>query len=227
MPVPAAAAASSSSRSRNGDGRADHCQQPHRRRGQRKVRDRTCGCCWSPASPMRGERAWRNHPQVRPGRRSRAFHYSAPAREAGRHADPRALADCLSDSRALRGQARGVRPDHLRPLSPARRAALHLLRQHRPLCARSGRRHCWRRSARPSPRLSRSTARRLGRVLPAEPSGNIFEQGYRPGLTETGQPNIRSRRALPGSAAGPNGEPTWGRWFRQVDVHAGSRQRSS
>ena len=56
----------------------------------------------------------------------------------------------------------------------------------------------------------------LGRVLPGEPTGGIFERGFRPAVTEIGQRHPVTA-ALEGSAA-VNGEPTWGRWFRQVDA---------
>ncbi len=62
-------------------------------------------------------------PQVRPVGRPRPLHHPAPAGEAGRHADQRAVADRLPDARAVRGEARPVRPDHLRPLPAPRRAA--------------------------------------------------------------------------------------------------------
>ncbi len=58
----------------------------------------------------------------------------------------------------------------------------------------------------------------LGRILPAEPSGNIFEEGFRPALTELGRRHPVTA-ALPGSDDGPNGGPSWGRWFRQIDVY--------
>lgn len=71
----------------------------------------------------------------------------------------------------------------------------------------------------------------LGRVLPAEPSGTIFERGYRPRVTEVGERHPVTAR-LPGAqtsttandAGGENpggendGKPAWGRWFRQIDA---------
>ena len=56
----------------------------------------------------------------------------------------------------------------------------------------------------------------LGRVLPAEPTGDVLEQGFRPELTPLGRRHPVTS-GLPGSA--PVGrEPTWGRWFRQIDA---------
>ena len=55
----------------------------------------------------------------------------------------------------------------------------------------------------------------LGRVLPVEPTGAIFEEGYRPRVTALGQ-----RHPVTAELAGagePGAAPTWGRWFRQID----------
>ena len=58
----------------------------------------------------------------------------------------------------------------------------------------------------------------LGRVLPGEPSGQIFERGFRPGLTDLGQRHPVTAE-LRGSGDGTR-EPDWGRWFRQIDAAA-------
>jgi len=66
--------------------------------------------------------------------------------------------------------------------------------------------------------LSRSP---LGAILPAEPTGEVFEEGFKPQVTDLGRRDPVTE-GLPG--AGPlGGEPSWGRWFRQVDsrVHRG------
>jgi hypothetical protein len=60
----------------------------------------------------------------------------------------------------------------------------------------------------------------LGRVLPGEPSGFVYEQGFRPAVTEVGH-----RHPVTAELQGANvdGEaPSWGRWFRQIDVDAAS-----
>jgi hypothetical protein len=61
----------------------------------------------------------------------------------------------------------------------------------------------------------------LGAILPTEPTGNVFEEGFKPELTDLG----RRHPVTDGLAgAGPkDGQPSWGRWFRQVDarVHHG------
>ena len=74
--------------------------------------------------------------EVRRQRRSRPLHHPAPAREAGRHADQRVVADRLPDARAVPAEDQGVRPHHLRPLRQPERPALDLFREHRPLRAR-------------------------------------------------------------------------------------------
>ena len=56
----------------------------------------------------------------------------------------------------------------------------------------------------------------LSRVLPGRPSGEVFERGFAPTLTETGR-----RHPVTAGLAPAEGEPGWGRWFRQVDVEAG------
>jgi hypothetical protein len=61
----------------------------------------------------------------------------------------------------------------------------------------------------------------LGAILPAEPTGEVYEEGFKPQLTDLGRRDPVTE-GLPG--AGPRGgEPSWGRWFRQIDarVHHG------
>jgi phosphoglycolate phosphatase-like HAD superfamily hydrolase len=60
----------------------------------------------------------------------------------------------------------------------------------------------------------------LGRVLPGEPSGFVYEQGFRPAVTEIGERHPVTAELS--GAGGADGAPTWGRWFRQVDVDAAS-----
>jgi hypothetical protein len=59
----------------------------------------------------------------------------------------------------------------------------------------------------------------LGRVLPGEPTGNVFEQGYRPRLTPVGFRHPVTA-GLSGEARDPGTEPGWGRWFRHIDAEA-------
>jgi hypothetical protein len=52
----------------------------------------------------------------------------------------------------------------------------------------------------------------LGRVFPAEPTGQVLEQGFKPRVSEIGRRHPVTA-GLPGSDSSP---PAWGRWFRQV-----------
>ncbi len=56
----------------------------------------------------------------------------------------------------------------------------------------------------------------LGRILPGQPTGKVFERPLRPRLTETGKRHTVTAD-LPGAGIGEE-LPRWGRWFRQVDA---------
>ena len=56
----------------------------------------------------------------------------------------------------------------------------------------------------------------LGLVLPGEPTGVVHEVGFKPRLSRVGRRHPVTA-ALPGSEAR---EPSWGRWFRLVEVAA-------
>ena len=62
----------------------------------------------------------------------------------------------------------------------------------------------------------------LGAVLPAEPTGNVFEEGFLPRVTDVGHRHPVTDE-LPGDAADGKSPPKWGRWFRHVeaDPHRG------
>ncbi len=62
----------------------------------------------------------------------------------------------------------------------------------------------------------------LGEILPTEPTGVVDEEGFKPELTALGRRHPVTED-LPG-AGKPGGQPTWGRWFRQVEtrVHRGT-----
>ena len=55
----------------------------------------------------------------------------------------------------------------------------------------------------------------LGRVLPAEPTGQIFETGFHPEITDLGSRHPVTAGLDGGGEAGA--APTWGRWFRQIE----------
>jgi hypothetical protein len=58
----------------------------------------------------------------------------------------------------------------------------------------------------------------LDAILPAEPSGNVTDEAFRPTLTELGQRHPVTR-GLEGSDANP---PHWSQWFRIVDTRSAS-----
>ncbi|MGI9508689.1 MAG: hypothetical protein ACR2QJ_04990 [Geminicoccaceae bacterium] len=60
----------------------------------------------------------------------------------------------------------------------------------------------------------------LARVLPARPSGVVYDQGFVPLVTDTGERHPVTRGLAATTKLGEDGEsqPGWGRWFRQVDV---------
>lgn len=57
----------------------------------------------------------------------------------------------------------------------------------------------------------------LARVLPARPSGVVYDQGFIPMMTEVGDRHPVTR-GLSATNKLDEVEPGWGRWFRQVDV---------
>jgi len=59
-------------------------------------------------------------------------------------------------------------------------------------------------------------------ILPTEPTGDVFEEGFKARVTDPGRRHPVTE-GLSG-AGPPGGEPTWGRWFRQVEarVHHGT-----
>ncbi|MSO76060.1 MAG: hypothetical protein EXQ87_03985 [Alphaproteobacteria bacterium] len=54
----------------------------------------------------------------------------------------------------------------------------------------------------------------LGEILPSDPTGVVFERGFRARSSEAG-----GRHPVTADIAAP-GEPTWGRWFRHIDADA-------
>jgi hypothetical protein len=59
----------------------------------------------------------------------------------------------------------------------------------------------------------------LSRVLPGRPSGEVYERGFRPAVTELGDLHPVTAGLTHESEDG-----SWGRWFRQVDVEAPNAQ---
>ncbi len=56
----------------------------------------------------------------------------------------------------------------------------------------------------------------LGQILPGVPTGATFEEGYKPKVAALGRRHPVTAD-LPGAGA-PDGQPSWGRWFRHVDI---------
>ena len=114
--------------------RTDAGQQPRRGRDRRRARQAARAAGVRRAAFRRAHLA--QPAEVRRQRRPRAFHHSASAGEAGRHADQRIVADRVSDPRTVPAEDQRIPADHLRPLRPPGRAADRLFRQHRALCPR-------------------------------------------------------------------------------------------
>ncbi len=55
----------------------------------------------------------------------------------------------------------------------------------------------------------------LGQVMPAEPTGQTIDRPFKPTVTDVGRRHPVTA-GLPGD--NPEGDPTWGRWFHQVEV---------
>ncbi|MDF2235830.1 hypothetical protein P2H44_25030 [Albimonas sp. CAU 1670] len=73
----------------------------------------------------------------------------------------------------------------------------------------------------------------LRSILPGRPTARIFEQGYRPQVTEIGERHPVTAglvheaaiQPAPSAEAADDAEgPTWGRWFRQIELEATSGQ---
>ncbi len=61
----------------------------------------------------------------------------------------------------------------------------------------------------------------LESVLPGRPSGNVFESGFRPALTDAGYRHPVTTD-LQGAGNAGDVSPTWGRWFRMIEAEATS-----
>jgi hypothetical protein len=60
----------------------------------------------------------------------------------------------------------------------------------------------------------------LAQILPAVPTGTVYDEGFKPQLTALGRRDPVTE-GLPGAGA-PGGEPSWGRWFRQIGAQVRS-----
>jgi hypothetical protein len=57
----------------------------------------------------------------------------------------------------------------------------------------------------------------LGVILPAEPTGQVFEQGFKPHVSDQGLRHPVTAD-LPGGTGSDTKDPRWGRWFRQIEA---------
>jgi len=58
----------------------------------------------------------------------------------------------------------------------------------------------------------------LGDILPGAPTARVYEQGFKPQLTEIGQRHPVTAGLPDLSPKTDDGSPGWGRWFRMVDT---------
>ncbi len=63
----------------------------------------------------------------------------------------------------------------------------------------------------------------LSAVFPAQPTGAVLEQPFRPDVTDAGARHPVTAK-LPGAGDGADADPDWGRWFRLIDAQALSGQ---
>lgn len=59
----------------------------------------------------------------------------------------------------------------------------------------------------------------LSRILPGRPSGEVFEREFKPHISDLGRRHPVTQGLTP-----PGAEPSWGDWFRQIDVEPGNAQ---
>ena len=213
-------------RDAGGRGRADRAQQRRRDPDERRARPAARAPRLGRAASGRAHLA--QPPEVRLGRGSGPLHHPAPAREAGRGAGGRAVADRLPDARAVPRQDRRVRPHRVRPLPPARHPARRLSRQHPPL--RRGRRRGARRRG-PRIRLRRQP-RALGAGRRAACAshgpgdrGGLCARGHRSRPAPSGDARSRGLRARGRRGRGPRGRGPRGRGARLGPLAAPHRGR--
>ncbi len=58
----------------------------------------------------------------------------------------------------------------------------------------------------------------LGGLLPARPTGEITENGYRPQITELGQSHPVTQSLVWNKTDGNGREPDWGKWLRYINI---------
>ena len=58
----------------------------------------------------------------------------------------------------------------------------------------------------------------LGQILPGAPTARVFEEGFKPQITELGARHPVTEGLAAFAPQTDDGSPGWGRWFRQVEV---------
>ena len=211
-------------RGRGGGRRGHHAQQSPGVLRQRRARP-ACACCWSPASPIEGLRVWRNLLKADPA--VDLVHFTILRPPEKQDGTPiRELALIAFPSRELfevklgefdlvifdRYSRRG-----LMPLAYLDNVARYV-EEGGGLLEIAGPEFAHPLSLYRTP---------LARVLPARPSGVVYERGFTPALTELGQRHPVTAGLAEATADGQDAaadQPPWGRWFRQVDVEVTGSQ---
>ncbi|MBI1220310.1 MAG: hypothetical protein GC186_17385 [Rhodobacteraceae bacterium] len=60
----------------------------------------------------------------------------------------------------------------------------------------------------------------LSQVMPVEPTSRVIEQGFLPQITDLGQRHPVTEGLDAFAPKGKDGQPGWGRWFRQIEMTA-------
>ena len=60
----------------------------------------------------------------------------------------------------------------------------------------------------------------LADVMPVQPTSRVIEQGFRPQITDLGQRHPVTAGLAAFAPKGTDGQPGWGRWFRQIEMTA-------
>ena len=200
-------------RSRAAAGRTDRDQQQGGGDDRRRARQAEGSAGLGRAAPGRAHVA--QSAEVRRQCRSRAFHHSAAAGKAGRHADQRTVADRLSD-RAISSAARSTistssSSTAIRTRASCRRSISTISCA---MCATAA--PCCSPRAPISPSRTGSIIRRSARIVAGAPDGELIERAFRPAISPDRRQTpgharpagLRRRRRRPGAAGSGRSMPT-------------------
>ena len=161
-------------------------------------------------------------PEVGRQRRPRPLHHPAPAREAGRHADQRAVADRLPDARAVRSRRSRSSTSSSSTATPTRASCrstyfdniVRYVRDGGAVLVAAGPEFAVRRRA--------LRGRALSPIIPGRAERRASSRSpTRPRITDHGKRHPVTRD-LPGSDADP---PAWGEWLRIIGTQAAAAAR--